>query len=104
MSKRLKNAKSLVLLVEEAIAFGGDGAKRRLLKVVNRDSRKNTQSERNLKRPSKWPKKRYTSVDDIDFLRLGEFDIANVKAMCKRFEKNKEAVYILQKKKRARSF
>jgi hypothetical protein len=91
MNKRIKNANILVLLVREAIAFGGEGAKRRLLKVVNRDSLKNTKSERKLERPSKWPRKRYTSVEDINFIKMSDFDIANVKAMCKRFEKNKAA-------------
>ena len=91
MNRRIKSANTLVSLVKEAIAFGGEGAKRRLLKVVNRDSRKNTKSERNLERPSKWPRKRYTSVEDIDFVKMSDFDIANVKAMCKRFEKNKAA-------------
>lgn len=72
--------RKLVELVTVALRFGGGAARRRLLKVVNRDSKKNSAdvyANRTI----------YTSVSQINFSQLSDVVVANVKAMCKRFEK-----------------
>jgi hypothetical protein len=89
LHKTILTGRRLTHLVTQAIDFAGPLAISRLLKVVNRDSMKNTACVKR-RFSQKWNPKRFTTVAEINFYTLSAFDVANVKAMCKRFEKEEQ--------------
>ena len=78
----IRRAEELVKLVRDAVAIGGDVARFRIMKAINRKSKKN----------SRGAKTTFSTLEDVNFVAvaLHEQLRANVKSVCKKFEKKRK--------------
>ena len=76
--KRLKNAEKLAALCRVAVESGGEQARYRLLKTLNRSSGKNRSTAQ----------RQYRTLDDVNFYSIAQNGqvTANLKAVCKKIE------------------